>query len=78
MVILPKKCLLPPSEQKARIAAVCRGIKGVHDSGTVELERLRQPGEGRKSAVEEDTELHVDLETFIVSETRGDQQSPLR
>jgi hypothetical protein len=57
---------------------VSRGMKEVQNPETIESERIRQPGGGRKPATELDPELINDLEQLISPETRGDPQSPLR
>ncbi len=57
---------------------VSRGMKEVRNPETIESERIRKPGGGRKSATEIDPGLLNDLEQLISPETRGDPQSPLR
>jgi hypothetical protein len=42
------------------------------------LERVRQPGAGRKTAVSKDPTLLRDLEALVEPTTRGDPESPLR
>ena len=59
-------------------ATVSRGMKEVRNPETIESERVRQTGGGRKLATELDPELINDLEQLISPETRGDPQSPLR
>ncbi len=59
-------------------ATVSRGVKELRNPETVESERTRQPGGGRKPATETDPELLDDLDRLIAPETRGDPQSPLR
>jgi hypothetical protein len=43
-----------------------------------ESQRIRQPGAGRKSAVEKQPELRAALERLVEPQTRGDPMSPLR
>jgi transposase len=59
-----------------------QGIAEVHEEMpqlTQEIgNRVRRPGGGRRSLVETDTTLRVDLETLIADSTRGDPMSPLQ
>jgi hypothetical protein len=59
-------------------ATVSRGMKEARNPETIEQDRIRQPGGGRKPATEIDPELTKDLEQLISPDTRGDPQSPLR
>ena len=47
-------------------------------SPSAPVERVRKPGGGRKSAVEQHPEILDALETLVDPETRGDPMSPLR
>jgi len=57
---------------------VSRGVWELRNPETVEPERVRRPGGGRKPTTASDPELLSDLERLISPETRGDPQSPLR
>jgi hypothetical protein len=59
-------------------ATVSRGMEEARNPETIEQDRIRQPGGGRKPATEIDPELTKDLEQLISPGTRGDPQSPLR
>jgi len=59
-------------------ATVSRGMKEARNPETIEQDRIRQLGGGRKPATEIDPELTKDLEQLISPGTRGDPQSPLR
>jgi hypothetical protein len=56
---------------------VYRAIRGLHQR-PLPVERIRQPGAGRKELVERDPQLIRVLETLIDPDTRGDPMSPLR
>jgi len=45
---------------------------------TIEAERIRRPGGGRKRRTQQDPSLLGDLEALVEPATRGDPQSPLR
>jgi transposase len=57
---------------------VARGMRELRDPGTVQIERVRKPGGGRKPTTDTDPELRADLERLVSPSTRGDPQSPLR
>jgi transposase len=57
---------------------VARGMRELRDPGSVEPERVRQPGGGRKPTTDSDPQLLDDLDRLISPTTRGDPQSPLR
>ncbi len=74
---------------KGGIAAVARatgisrpvireGIAELNDPSSVPPGRIRQPGGGRRKAVDKDPSLKTDLEELLESTTRGDPQAPLR
>jgi hypothetical protein len=56
---------------------VYRAIQNLHQH-PVPVERIRQPGAGRKESVAQDPGLVQTLETLIDPDTRGDPMSPLR
>jgi Rhodopirellula transposase DDE domain len=56
---------------------VYRAIRSLHQP-PVPVERIRQPGGGRKESVEHDPQLIQALETLMDPESRGDPMSPLR
>ena len=56
---------------------VSRGMKEVQNPETIDPERIRKAGGGRKQATELDPELLDDLEKLIAPETRDDPESPL-
>ena len=58
--------------------AVSRGVQELRQPETVESDRIRQPGGGRKPAIASDPELWTDLERLVSPTTRGDPESPLR
>jgi transposase len=57
---------------------VARGMRELRNPDSVEPERVRRPGGGRKRTTESDPELRSDLESLVSPSTRGDPQSPLR
>jgi transposase len=57
---------------------VARGMRELRDPGSVEPERVRQPGGGRKPAADSDPTLLSDLDALVSPSTRGDPESPLR
>ncbi len=63
---------------KMSTATVSRGMKEVQKPETIEPNRVRQSGGGRKSATELDPDLITDLDKLISPLTRGDPQSPMR
>jgi hypothetical protein len=59
-------------------ATLARGMRELRAPDTVEPERVRRPGGGRKPTTDSDPELRSDLESLVSPSTRGDPQSPLR
>ncbi len=57
---------------------VSRGVNELRNPETIEVDRIRHPGAGRKPATETDPDLLSDLDSLISPETRGDPESPLR
>ncbi len=55
-------------------STVKRGMEEVKNPETVEPDRIRKPGGGRKTSAELDPELIGDLEKLISPKTRGDPQ----
>src|ERR1700678_2731157 len=56
---------------------VYRAIRNLHQR-PVPVERIRQPGAGRKESVAHDPHLVQILETLLDPDARGDPMSPLR
>jgi hypothetical protein len=54
------------------------GVAELHDPLGLNVDRVRQPGAGRKKKVDEDPTLKADLEKLIEPNTVGDPESPLR
>jgi hypothetical protein len=59
-------------------AAIRRGIKELQEPETLEQDRIRKKGGGKKKITENDPTLEHDLEQLINPATRGDPMSPLR
>ena len=59
-------------------ATVSRGVNELRNPETIETDRVRRPGGGRRPAAETDPDLLSDLEELVSPETRGDPESPLR
>jgi transposase len=59
-------------------STVARGMRELADPQSIERERVRKPGGGRKRSSETDPELLSDLERLVSPQTRGDPESPLR
>jgi transposase len=59
-------------------STVSKGIKELQNPETIENERIRRPGGGRKRTVDTDPTLRSDLEKLVDPTTRGDPDSPLR
>jgi len=59
-------------------STVARGMRELRNPGTIDSERVRKPGGGRRRLTELDPELACDLERLIAPTTRGDPESPLR
>jgi len=57
---------------------VSRGVQELRQPETVESDRIRRPGGGRKPTIASDPELWTDLERLVSPRTRGDPESPLR
>jgi hypothetical protein len=56
---------------------IYRAIRNLHQR-PIPVDRIRQPGGGRKESVEHDPNLIQALETLIDPDTRGDPMCPLR
>lgn len=54
------------------------GLKEIQREGTLERERVRKPGGGRKKLTEQQVGILKDLERLVEPLTRGDPESPLR
>jgi transposase len=54
------------------------GLRELQHPETIEPERVRRPGGGRKPTSQIDPTLLADLDVLVAPETRGDPQSPLR
>ncbi len=59
-------------------STVSKGIKELQNPETIETERIRRPGAGRKRTVDTDPTLQIDLERLVDPTTRGEPESPLR
>lgn len=59
-------------------STVARGMQEVRNPETLEPERVRRPGGGRKPTTDSDPQLRSDLERLVSPQTRGDPESPLR
>jgi len=59
-------------------STVARGMRELSNPESLDSERVRRPGGGRKQATETDPELRGDLERLVSPQTRGDPESPLR
>lgn len=57
---------------------ISRGIQELESDKTLNPNRVRRPGGGRKKQLELDPTLKEDLESLISPYTRGDPESPLR
>jgi len=57
---------------------VRRGMAELNDPATIEPERVRKPGGGRRPKRETDPDLATDLDRLVSPESRGDPMSPLR
>jgi len=57
---------------------ISKGIRELESPETLEPDRVRKRGGGRKRATELDPSLKEDLESLIEPVTRGDPESPLR
>lgn len=54
------------------------GLRALQDPQTIEPQRVRRPGGGRKPTTKTDPTLLTDLQALVDPSTRGDPQSPLR
>ena len=59
-------------------STVRRGVAELENPESIEPQRVRRPGGGRKRTVDTDPTLRSDLEKLLESTTRGEPQSPLR
>jgi len=59
-------------------STVARGMREVCNPESLDPERVRKPGGGRKRTTDSDPELRSDLERLVSPQTRGDPESPLR
>jgi transposase len=57
---------------------ISQGIKELQEEEATSQGRIRRSGGGRKTLVEKDPQLSVDLERLVEPMTRGDPESPLR
>ena len=57
---------------------VGRGMRELRNPESIEPERVREAGGGRKRAADTDETLKQDLEALVEATTRGDPESPLR
>lgn len=55
-----------------------RGIKEINKPETIEVNRVRKEGGGRKTLKKNDKTLQTDIEKLIEPATIGDPESPLR
>lgn len=56
---------------------ISRGMRELDSPETIEKDRIRKPGAGRKRLVEKDRALKPDLDKLVEPTTRGDPESPL-
>ena len=59
-------------------STIQRGLRELESGETLEPNRTRRPGGGRKRAVEKDPRLFADLEALVEPTASGDPDSPLR
>ena len=59
-------------------STVARGMREVRNPESLDTERVRRPGGGRKTTTDSDPELRNDLQRLVSPQTRGDPGSPLR
>lgn len=57
---------------------IAKGMKEIDRPNKIDKTRLRRPGAGRKSNIEKNPSLKIDLERLVEPVTRGDPESPLR
>ena len=57
---------------------VSRGVEELRHPDTIEPERVRRSGGGRRKKIETDPDLRTDLERLVSPQSRGDPMSPLR
>jgi len=60
------------------VSTIGRGLKELAASDTLDPDRVRRPGGGRKLLVEKDATLLDDLLALVEPSERGDAMSPLR
>ena len=60
------------------VSTIGRGLKDLATSDTLDPDRVRRPGGGRKLLVEKDATLLDDLLALVEPSERGDPMSPLR
>lgn len=60
------------------LSTIARGLKELSCDTQMESVRIRRPGAGRKSTVEKDPRLIVDLDGLVEPTASGDPESPLR
>lgn len=58
--------------------AIALGLQELESPDALSLDRVRQPGAGRKKTADRDSSLRGDLERLIEPVIRGDPMSPLR
>ena len=59
-------------------STIQRGMRELESGETIDPERTRRPGGGRKRAVDKDSGLLTDLEALVEPTASGDPDSPLR
>jgi transposase len=59
-------------------STIQRGLRELEAGATLEPDRTRRPGGGRKSALEKDPRLLEDLDALVEPTASGDPDSPLR
>ena len=57
---------------------ISQGLNELENPDTIESTRIRKKGGGRKSVLELDPQLLLDIEKLVEPVTRGDPESPLR
>jgi hypothetical protein len=60
------------------VSTIGRGLVELDDPASLESDRVRRPGGGRKRLIDTDTKLLADLEALVEPQARGDPMSPLR
>jgi len=59
-------------------STVARGMRELRNPETLETERVRRSGGGRRPTTDSDPQVRSDLERLVSPQTRGDPESPLR